>query len=179
MTPQGPSTNPSTASSATPPEFAHILMEVRNRVAETNVFRSAGVHPSPRHGPMLICPVLASAEPAEYRVFIDAGRVWIALVTAARWLSQSIEADLVHTGDKMEDLIEEELIDHGVEGLRLTVEHFRDDDKLFTFRSALPATYLPPAAINTPAAADRITPCLLAYESAFRPLGDMEVDPDD
>ena len=56
----------------------------------------------------LSCDALASAEPAEFRLFADGGKVWVALLTADRWLSQSIEADLVHTGDKIDELIEEE-----------------------------------------------------------------------
>ncbi len=46
-----------------------------------------------------------AAAPAEYRLFRDGGKVWIGLFTADRYLSQSIEQDLVHTGDKLPDLI--------------------------------------------------------------------------
>lgn len=118
--------------------------------------------------------------PASYRVFADGGRVWVALVTADRWLSQSIEQDLVHTGDKLTDLVEEELIDLGYLGLgvgsaKLPVEHFRDDDKLFTFRTPIPVDADRPS--GQPAAV--IALCVRGYEACFRRLGDMEAGDDD
>jgi hypothetical protein len=115
----------------------------------------------------LDCAAKDSAAPAWFRLFVEGGVAWVALVTADRWLSQSIEADLVHTGDKLEDLIEEELVDQGVEASRPRVEHFRSEDKLFTFRSPLPqgADGLPSPAIAAG--------WLLAYEACFRNLGDV------
>jgi hypothetical protein len=160
----------------TPPAFRRLLEALHTNALAAGVFASANIVTSARRGSagdMLRCPALASAEPAEFRVFIDEGKVWIALITEARWLSQSIEADLVHTGDKIEDLLEEELIDQGWEGVRLSYQHFRDEDKLFTFRSPLPFAL---AACDTPEAIDKSARALLAYEAAFRPLGDMEAD---
>jgi hypothetical protein len=90
----------------------------------------------------------------------------VCLQTADRWLSQSIEQDLVHTGDKMDELVEEEMVDLGYSGPRLRVEHFRSEDKLFTFRSPLPA--------ELSASADAAALALLGYEACFRRLGDME-----
>lgn len=124
-------------------------------------------------GPVLECAAAGSAAPAWYRLFLEGPGLWVALVTPDRWLSQSIEADLVHTGDNLEDLIEEELVDHGLEGVRLRMEHFRSEDKLFTFRSPIPVGASDPGA---PAAAAK---CLLAYEACFRNLGDMSAGPDD
>lgn len=95
------------------------------------------------------------------------GRVWVGMYTPDRWLSESIEADLMHTGDKLEELLEEELIEQGYEG-RLDVEHFRSEDKLYTFRS--PLELADPASADT---ADRAARVLLAYEACFRELGDM------
>ena len=74
----------------------------------------------------------------------------------------------MHTGDKLEELIEEELIEHGIEGVRPTFEHFRSDDMLFTFRTAID-TDDPNIALNW----------LLAYEACFRNLGDMDSSGDD
>lgn len=90
---------------------------------------------------------------------------------ADRWLSHSIEADLLNTGDKMEDLLEEELVElrvrhAGRELGGLSVEHFRSEDKLFTFRSRLPGA-------ASDLAPETISGCLLAYEACFRNLGDM------
>jgi hypothetical protein len=112
---------------------------------------------------MVVCHARRAASPASYRAFSEGGRVWVALVMADRWLSESIEADLLHTGDKIEDLVHEELIELGYNGPRPAIEHFRSDDLLFTFR--------------TPIAGDDprdVTRCLLAYEAAFRNLGDMD-----
>ena len=138
--------------------------------------RTAGVFgPIRIEGGVLRCDALASAEPAEYRVFFDSGKTWVSLTTADRWLSQSIEADLVHTGDKIEELLEEELVDldwnKSWGPARLAYEHFRDDHKLYTFRSIVDA--------SGPDAAKRIAIALLAYERAFRELGDMEADDED
>lgn len=116
----------------------------------------------------LVCEADGSAEPAWYRLEHVDGRLWVALVMRDRWLSGSIEADLVHTGDKLEDLIEEELIDHGIEGIRPSYEHYRSDDMLFTFRTPIDAD-APESALNW----------LLAYEACFRNLGDMESSEDE
>jgi len=111
----------------------------------------------------LICHAKAAAEPASYRLGFEGGTLWVSLVTADRWLSESIEADLMHTGDKIEDLIAEELVELG--GARpaggIKCEHFRSDDMLFTFRTPVPAD------------AASATRYLLAYEACFRRLGDM------
>lgn len=121
----------------------------------------------------LTCRAKASAEPAEYRLDLQQGRLWVSLVTPNRWLSESIETDLLHTGDKLEELIEEELaeLDYDVKSVKVGFEHFRSDDKLFTFRSALPFAI---ERAGAPDAADTASKWLLAYEACFRRLGDME-----
>jgi hypothetical protein len=124
----------------------------------------------------LACAAKDSAEPAEYRIAYEDGGLWVSLVTANRWLSQSIEADLVHTGDKLEELIEEELVDQGFAGGRLPFEHFRSRDMLFTFRSPLPIKL---GDLADAAATERAMQCLLAYEACFRRLGDMEAGDDE
>jgi hypothetical protein len=118
----------------------------------------------------LACQARGSAAPAEFRLELDGGRLWVVLVTPDRWLSESIEADLMHTGDDLEELIEEEIADQGLAIGRLPFEHFRSEDKLFTFRSPLP---IDPPAFETDAAADIAARSLLAYEACFRNLGDM------
>jgi hypothetical protein len=123
-------------------------------------------------GGMLEAAALASAEPATFRLTFEGDKLWVSLVTANRWLSQSIEADLVHTGDKLDELLQEELVDLGYTGAPVRFEHFRSEDKLFTFRSVVPVN------ISSPSAADRETAVqfLLGYEACFRNLGDMEAD---
>lgn len=124
----------------------------------------------------LICPAKAAAEPAFYRIELADSKLWVSLVTPNRWLSESIEADLMHTGDDLEELIEEELVEHGCEGLTLPFEHFRSEDRLFTFRSPMP---FDPEHADQPANADLALKCLLAYEACFRRLGDMEAADDE
>lgn len=124
---------------------------------------------------LLEAQALSSAEPAAYRISVDGGRLWVSLVTANRWLSQSIEQDLVHTGDKLDDLLHEELVDLGYTGKPVPFEHFRSEDKLFTFRSVVPVSLDVPGQ----AGADTAALFLLGYEACFRALGDMEADGED
>ncbi len=97
----------------------------------------------------------------------DDGSVWVGWYTPDRWLSESVEADLVHTGDKIEELLDEELVDVGFAG-KLSVQHFRDDDKVFVFRSRL----------DTPTS-EALVRALLAYQACFLELGDMGPGEDD
>lgn len=149
--------------------FTTFLDHIRAPAAASGLFGDITV----RHG-RLECAAAASAQPAFYRIELDGERVWVSLVMADRWLSESIEADLMHSGDSLEELLEEELIDQGHEGGPLSFEHFRSDDMLFTFRSPLPVfahDLSDPAAARS--AAQTATRCLLAYEACFRELGDM------
>jgi hypothetical protein len=115
------------------------------------------------HG-RLICPAANAAAPADYRVSPQPdGAVWVELVTADRWLSESVETDLVHTGDKLNELLDEELADLDWTGAPSTFEHFRSDDLLFTFRSKVPSP-----------SPESVTTWLLAYELCFRQLGDID-----
>jgi len=129
---------------------------------------------------MLACAARDAAEPAWYRIEPAASQLparcstgaagWcVSLVTPNRWLSESIEADLMHHGDPIEELIEEELVDQGFEGAALPVKHFRSDDMLYTFVSPLPINH----GASDDEAIKTATQCLLAYEAAFRELGDM------
>lgn len=86
----------------------------------------------------------------------------------------------MHHGDPIEELVEEELVELSSEPRgtrrdraaieRPTVQHFRSDDLLYTFRTPL---------AGDPPSADEATRYLLAYEAAFRELGDVEADPDE
>ncbi|MCI0365946.1 MAG: hypothetical protein L0Y44_01615 [Phycisphaerales bacterium] len=138
-------------------------------------------------GARLECAAAGSAEPAWYRVEEAAGRWQVSLVTKDRWLSESIEADLMHHGDPIEELLEEELVDQGYNvaggakgqtGLKpvcrsggVEVKHFRSEDMMYTFQSMLPVDESQDASTSIKVA----TQWLLAYEAAFRRLGDMEV----
>ena len=122
---------------------------------------------------VLTCHARDVEEEAYYRAEIGEDRqsLIVGLYTPNRWLSESIEADLLHTGDKMEELLEEELVDQGYEG-SLAIQHFRDDEKRFVFMSDLPVPSGEP--INGSAMLDRLTKVMLAYEACFRELGDMQ-----
>jgi hypothetical protein len=147
---------------------ADLLARVRAIAAEAGVFAAVTLDAG-----RLECAADGAAAPAAYRVDPEGDRLWVSLVTADRWLSESIEADLMHSGDKLEELIEEELVDQGEEPARVQFEHFRSDDMLFTFRTRVPAGG------DADAQARRVGRYLLAYEACFRNLGDMAGEGDD
>ena len=143
--------------------------QVGDRVAQAQVFADVR-----RSDGGLNCPAAGVQSNATYRAKVDLPRgdvVWIGLYTPDRWLSESIEAELMHVGDKIEDLLEEELIDQGYDG-RLPVEHFRDDEKQFVFRSPLRVSE--GLEVNDPKLVEDVARVLLAYEACFRELGDMK-----
>lgn len=137
-----------------------MLSGVRAEAERAGVFGEVSVR-----GGMLVCLAKGPEAPASYRVFGDGGRVWVSLVMADRWLSESIESDLMHTGDKIEDLVAEELAELGEASAEVRVEHFRSDDLLFTFRTPISASVAGSVA--------GVARWLLAYEACFRRLGDM------
>ncbi len=115
----------------------------------------------------------AAAAPAEYRVEAENGELVVGVFTADRWLSHSVEADLLNTGDDLEDLLQEELVEVGYDGPALTVDHFRNDEKMFAFRSKTGI------GAEDDGAAERATLVLLAYQACFRHLGDMHKEEDE
>lgn len=141
------------------------------RAAATGLFGAVNATPT-----SLVCAAANSADPAEYRVTCEGGKVWVSLVTAARYLSQSIEQTLVHSGDKAGDLLRDELIDVGLltshnDPLPL-VEHFRSPppEKLYTFRTPLA---IAESDLATPKGAEVAFLTLLAYRATFDELGGM------
>ena len=155
--------------------LASLLRAVAPRAAATGRFGEVACSPD---GTALSCAAPASAAPAWHRLAVRDGALWVELATPDRYLSQSIEQDLVHTGDKMDELFDEELADVAdLHGLRAALpgvktprfEHFRDESKTFVFRTPVPCEGL-----DSDAAADRALLYLLACEQTFRPLGDMD-----
>jgi hypothetical protein len=126
-------------------------------------------------GNRLVCRAANSAAPASYRVELDGGRVWVSLVMADRWLSESIESHLVDHGDRLEDLLEEELAELDYHGPKVTFEHYRSEDRLFTFRTPAPVAL---EKAGTEEAAEVTAKLLLGYEACFRQLGDMDAGED-
>jgi len=144
-----------TAMSTHSPSIPNHLAAVAAKARASGLFAAVEVHP---HG--VVCEAKASAAPAQYRVTFEGSRWYVEVTTADRWLSHSIEADLLNTGDHLEELVDEELVELGATPLKAKVEHFRNDDKLFVFRSPLPG-------------GDAAAMALLAYEACFSRLGDM------
>lgn len=103
----------------------------------------------------------------------DRGDVWVGWYTPDRWLSESIEAELVHTGDKIEELLEEELVDQGL-SQKIELEHFRDADKIFVFRGKLALPDESPEA-----ASQAVVKALVALQACFVELGDMGPEDDE
>ncbi len=121
----------------------------------------------------LVCKPNDTEHNAVYRVTVtDAhNAVHIGLYTPDRWLSESIETDLVHADDTIEELLEEECLDRGYDA-KLHVEHFRNPDKEFVFRSAIP---LPKGEkMDGEAMISRVSRALLAYQAVFSKLGDLK-----
>ena len=123
------------------------------------------------------CAALESAASAHYRVEFDQMKdtLYVGLVMADRWLSESIESQLVEHGDKMEDLLEDELVEldyFAAGGSPITkIEHYRSEDKLFTFRAKVP---LQPGDIASEKNVQMVTRALHSFEACFRQLGDMQ-----
>jgi len=148
-----------------------LIGTLEDAAAEAGVFESVVKN---KDG-TLVCEAQGSAEPAEYRVTVEDGSVWVSLVTENRWLSESIESVLMHTGDKLEELLEDEMVDLGSNGPAPTFQHFRSPDKLFTFRTPVCAA----SDEYDRATAEAVRFTLLGYEACFRQLGDMSEDEDD
>lgn len=125
---------------------------------------------------LLVAPAKDAAAAAEYRLEWDARKkgVFVSLVMADRWLSESIESHLVEHGDKMEELLDDELVEVGyfdLGGAAIEhIEHFRSDDRLFTFRALVPLG----EQMDDGEAVDLTTRLMLGFEACFRQLGDME-----
>ncbi len=171
----GAATNPPSSAPPTPVPagLAGLLRAAAKSAGAAGVFSSVDLRSD-----RVVCPAIAPGAPAEYRLFLDDGPprgLWVGFFTADRWLSHSLEADLLHTGDKLGQLIAEELVELGLDlGPKPRIdepEHFRDDAKQFTFRSPVPVAA---SEFGTPKGADLAAKYLLAYEAALRNLGDVD-----
>jgi hypothetical protein len=150
---------------------ARFLQDLRAAADKAGVFAEVSLD---QHA--LRCKAQEAAADAWYSVVRQGGQWWVRLATPDRWLSESIESDLMHDGDPIEELIEEELVElgHDVkrEGPMPTVKHFRSEDKLYTFENPIPIG----EGSSHEAAVALASRFLLAYEAAFRQLGDMQDD---
>ncbi len=108
-------------------------------------------------------------EPAYYRISYDQKNLYIGLYIKDRWLSESIETDLLHSGDTVQELLEEEMADQGLD-FGLPIEHFRSPQLEYVFRSKIshPAHQSPKV----------LSQILLSYHHCFVELGDMSEEQD-
>ncbi|MEM9914790.1 MAG: hypothetical protein AAF911_07510 [Planctomycetota bacterium] len=149
---------------------AAMLDTLAQRATDADLFESVEIDQGllKAHARVVESPCWYQVGPLE--TVDETSRVWVGMYTPDRWLSGSIEADVLHLGDKYEDLLEEELIDQGYNA-RFDMQHFRDDDKIFVFRSAVPMAT--EQSLDDPELLERVFQTLLAYEACFRELGDM------
>mgnify|MGYP007050515804 CR=1 FL=1 len=146
-----------------------IIAIAKDRADKAKVFESVQIQDGG-----LVCKALGSAEEAHYRLTPRDGSLIVSLDMADRWQSESIESTLMHTGDKLEELLDEELAELGYEGDMPNYRHFRSDALLFVFESTVPI-----GGLDTDDAGERAAQFLLGYEACFRQLGDMDADGDE
>ena len=108
----------------------------------------------------------ASAE-AWYVIDKTDGHWSVALETADRWLSESIEGDMLEGRDTAEELVDDELVNLDFPNRCPQVKHYRDDAKVSVFRSRVPLEGIADETAG-------VATYLLAFEAAFAQLGDMQ-----
>lgn len=126
---------------------------------------------------MVIAHAADAPESALYRVEADPEGLFVSWVSPDRYLSQSIEQDLVYAGDDLDDMIDEELADTGYAGPSLApMQHYRNDEKLFVFRSRTP---IDARSCDAARAGHDLACFIRAYHAALSQLGDMSPDEED
>jgi hypothetical protein len=113
------------------------------------------------------CKAKGAASEAWYVVDRQDDGWAVSLLTPDRWLSESIEGDMLEGRDTAEELIDDELVELGFPGKAQQVKHYRDDFKMYVFRSCIPVNAQDGAAAAT---------YLLGFEAAFANLGDMQAE---
>ena len=118
-------------------------------------------------GRRLRCSAAEAAAEAWYTVEPDGDGWAVGLETGDRWLSESIEGDMLEGRDSAEELVDDELVEAGFPNRCDKVKHYRDDAKVYVFRTRVPLAGIADAATG-------VTTFLLAFEAAFAQLGDMQ-----
>ena len=142
--------------------MSEILNTVRDRAQSSGRFAAVELD-----GAALRCR--AKGVDACYLVDREGDGWAVSLLTSDRWLSESIEGDMLEGRDTAEELVDDELVEVGFPGRCQPVKHFRDDAKQYVFRSRVPLD----AGGDAGALAATY---LLAFEAAFANLGDMQGD---
>ena len=109
-------------------------------------------------------------EDAFYRIGFEEGTLYAGLYIQDRWLSESIETELLHCGDTIDELLEEEMVELGLD-FSLKIQHFRNDNLEYVFRS--------PITQGDQQNAQTLALIIQSYNACFEQLGDMgeEEDP--
>ena len=145
------------------------LENIVDRLRASNAFASVD-----SDGTCIRCRA-RDVESEAYYVFAPSGAGHIVrFETPDRWLSESVEADLYHSSDSLEELLEESLdeLEWPIDRVPVTTfRHFRSDDLLYTFENDVPTGEGDPD--------EAAATWMLAYEATFRELGDVAGETDD
>ena len=142
--------------------MSDLLHTVRQHATESGRFAEARID-----GARLRCRAREAAAEAWYTVERE-GDAWaVGLETPDRWLSESIEGDMLEGRDSAEELVDDELVEVGFPHRCGKVKHYRDDAKVYVFRTPVPLGGVADEAAG-------VTTFLLAFEAAFAQLGDMQ-----
>ncbi len=151
--------------------MSNFLATIKQHIESTDRFATIELN-----GECLRCKAKGAAAEAWYTLDRDGdgdSAGWaVNLLTPDRWLSESIEGDMLEGRDTAEELVDDELVELGFTGKCSQVKHYRDDDKVYVFRSRIPGIDAAAAAIHAKHAATY----LLAFEAAFANLGDMSAE---
>jgi len=101
------------------------------------------------------------------------GVLMVRFETPDRWLSESVEADLYHSSDSLEELLEESLdeLEWPVDSIAVTTfKHYRSDELNYVFENPIPERDDP---------VEDALVWILAYEATFHELGDVSGEEED
>lgn len=145
-----------------------LFKQVSEQVKAKGVFASVELQDQ-----AIVCQ--AKADDPETKAFYkltlgQADELQVGIYTLDRWLSESIEADLVEHKDDIEELLYDEMYELGLDK-GLGVYHFRDEDLQYVFRSQILLPSDKPA--DGADFVAYVTKVLLAYEATFCQLGDL------
>ena len=130
-----------------------------------------------RVGDLVTCHAHGTVDEAQFCIEVDDDGVWLTWASLDRYLSQSIEAELMFTGDDLDDMVDEEIVDAGWELGKLAPNaHHRDEDMRFVFRWK---TAITPDTVDAGAHAEPFAKALAGMVEAFAELGDMAPEDDD
>ena len=142
--------------------MSDLLQTVQHHALQSGRFSQASID-----GARLRCRALEAAAEAWYTVEAEGDGWAVGLETPDRWLSESIEGDMLEGRDSAEELVDDELVQVNFPNRCGKVRHFRDDAKVYVFRTAVPLSGVPDPAAG-------VLTFLLAFEAAFAQLGDMQ-----